>query len=456
MSRKKWVVTVTGALALLTAVVAGLVITGKLPLSIRPSETAPNSEWSPDGTDTGETSGGEWIPDASDAQVATDAEEASRNETTAEESPTGSDTVSLEEGAPVDLSPELVQLLGVRTEALQKRALRKIIRAVGRFDYNERTLAVVTSRTAGRVERLFVNFVGESVRKGAPLLWMYSPELVSAQREHLIALRSDKRTQHLAAASILNGFDATETSLANATRQRLELRGLTDAQIAEVETKGVSTFLHVRAPIGGTVIQKNVLEGAYVGEGTPLFTIADLSSVWLYADVYESDIGWVQVGQEIRVFVPAYPGQIFTGKIAFVDPIVDPRTRTTRVRAEFANGGSKLKPGMFAQSEIRRSMGNVLAIPESAVIFSGKRNIVVKSLGNGRYQPKEVVVGPLAEGYYPALRGVSEGEVVVTSANFLIDSESNLRSAIRKLDGSGDSEPTPATDGGVMPDRRTH
>jgi len=445
MNRKKWIATGIGV-AVLFVGVASLWLTGRLPIRRGEPETASSTEWVPDGEDSNR----EWIPEVSDAPSSTGSDEAARTDMKREQPPL-EEAETLAAGPPVDLSPDLVQLLGVRTETLRKRLLTKTIRAVGRFDYNERTLAVVTSRIAGRIDRLFVNTVGERVQKGDPLLWIYSPELVSAQREHLIALRTDERARRLASTGLPN---VTASPLADTTRQRLELWGLTKSQIADIETQGVSIYLPISAPIGGTVIQKNVLEGAYVAEGTPLFTIADLSSVWLYADVYESDMGWIRPGQEMRVQVPAYPHETFAGRIAFIDPIVDPRTRTTRVRAEFSNAGGKLKPGMYAQAEIRRPLGDLLAIPESAVIFSGKRNLVVVSLGNGRYQPKEVVVGPLAEGYYPAIRGLSEGEVVVTSANFLIDSESNLRTAIRKMSETGDAESTSPSD--AMTEKREH
>jgi Cu(I)/Ag(I) efflux system membrane fusion protein len=339
----------------------------------------------------------------------------------------------LQEGVPVEVAAELVQTLGVRTARVTRTDLVKVVRSVGRLDYNEKTLAVVSARVAGRVERLAVDVLGSVVRRGDLLLWLYSPELVSAQREYLIALRSAARMQAIAASSPLAELQSRNASLASVSRERLALWGLTDEQVDAIPEKGVSTYLPIHAPVSGTVVQKNVVEGVYVAEGTPFYTIADLSTVWLYVDVYESDLPWVDVGDRVVAHIPAYSGRAHVGRVALIEPFVDARTRTTRVRVDLPNPNGSLRPGMFAHAEMTVELGESLAVPEDAVIFSGRRNFVVKSLGAGRFQPKEVVVGPLADGHYPVRLGVAENDVVVTAANFLIDSESNLRAAVAKM-----------------------
>lgn len=427
MTRTRWIALIVAALVIGGAAAAWVTMG-------RGGNTT-TDEWVPDASAEAEADDtGEWIPDAGD------------DDTTAMEAVAQpiSGEAELLRGVPVDLTPELVQVLGVRTATVERRKLTKDIRAVGRFDYNEETLAVVTPRVSGRVERLGVSFTGARVRKGDELLSIYSPELVSAQREYLIALRGSRRPQTVP-SSLASELGDARQALLESSRQRLELWGLTPAQIARIETDGVATYLPIYAPISGTVIQKNVLEGAYVGEGTPLFTIADLSSVWLYADIYESDVSWVKTGQPMEVHVAALTERrTLTGRIAFIDPFVDPRLRTTRVRAVFRNTDNSLRPGMYAHVNVKTPLGNVLAIPESAVIFSGKRNFVVVSDGKGRFQPRQVEVEALASGYYAALRGVSEGDTVVTAANFLIDSESNLRIAIEKM-GSQNGDMPQAT-----------
>jgi len=360
-----------------------------------------------------------------------------------------------EEVGAVQLSPAMVQTLGVRSEEIKSQRLIKEIQTAGQIDYNEQAIKVISARVPGRIDKLFVDFTGVTVKQGDPLVLLYSPELISAQQEYLSTVAVLEKIHD----TPIHEVHEHAKTLVDASRQRLRLWGITDQQIQALEEKnahklseaksplppfekggkggfqgGLDYHLTIYAPVSGTVTQKNVVEGMYVSEGTPLYTIVDLSTVWMYADVYEYELSLVKVGQLVEIRLPAYPGQKFQGTITFIDPILNPNTRTVRVRAEIKNQESLLKPGMFANAFLQTVVGeNVVAVPESAVIYSGERNMVLLDRGNGKFTPREVTLGTLAKGYYQVLSGVSPGEWVVTSANFLIDSESNLRTAVAKM-----------------------
>lgn len=338
---------------------------------------------------------------------------------------------SPEEIGAVQLSPVMVQTIGVKSEEVKTHKLIKEIRTAGRIDYNEKAIKVVSARVPGRIDELFVDFTGVKVKKGEPLVLLYSPELVSAQQEYLIAMATLEKIHE----TPIHELHKHAQTLVDASRQRLQLWGITDQQIKELEAKKDNSLqLRIYSPISGAVTQKNVVEGMYVSEGAPLYTIVDLSTVWMYADVYEYELSWVKVDQEMEIGLPAYPGKKFRGQVTFIDPILNPNTRTVRVRAEIKNQDSLLKPGMFADAFLQSVVGeNVVAVPESSVIHSGERNVVLLDRGNGKFTPREVTIGTLAKGYYQILSGVSSGDWVVTSANFLIDSESNLRTAVAKM-----------------------
>jgi RND family efflux transporter MFP subunit len=362
---------------------------------------------------------------------------------------------SAEEAAGVvTISPEMVQILGVTTETVEPHRMVKQIRAVGRIDYDERLLKVVTAHIPGRIDKLFVDFTGMKVKAGDALVWIYSPELVSTQQEFLLSLETFDKMKNSSLPEII----ANAQSLVESSKRRLNLWGITPEQIQALEkNRQVNTHLTIYAPISGTVIQKAIVEGIHVGEGSPLYQIADLSNVWMYADIYEYEMSWVNVGQNVKITVSAYPAVEFTGVVSFVDPVLNPNTRTVRVRAEIQNVDSThpLKPGMFANAFLQIPVGDaVLAVSEDAVIHSGERNLVLLSKAGGKFQPVEVTLGTFADGYYQVLNGLSGGETVVTSANFLIDSESQLKAAVSRMtEKEGAPLPTAPTEGskGVPP-----
>jgi len=330
----------------------------------------------------------------------------------------------------VSISPEIVQMLGVTSEMVMSREITKEIRTVGRIDFNEKSVKIVSARVPGRIEQLFVDFTGANVKKEEPLVSLYSPELLSTQQEYLLALETLEKVK----GSSIPGTVENAKSLVEASKRRLRLWGITDEQIEKLEkNQEPSMNITIYAPIAGTVIQKDALEGMYIGEGTPLYRIADLSTIWMYADIYESEIAHVQVGQNVDITLTAYPGKNFSGKVAFIAPFLDPNTRTVQVRSEIDNQDSMLKPGMYANASLKINLSEALAVPRDAIIYSGKRAIVFIDKGNGRFAPKEVVLGSEAEGYYQVLSGLEEHEMVVTSANFLIDSESKLRLALERF-----------------------
>jgi Cu(I)/Ag(I) efflux system membrane fusion protein len=348
-----------------------------------------------------------------------------------------------DEVSAVTVSPELIQTLGVSTEMVHRRRLVKEIRTVGRIDYNEKAMKVVSAWIPGRIDKLFVDFTGVTVKKGDPLVSLYSPKLITTQKEYLLSLETLNKMKD----SVIPEIIQSAQSSVEASKQRLLLWGISAKQIEELEKREEpSTHSTIDAPIGGTVIHKKAVEGMYVMQGGHLYNIANLSTVWLYLDVYEYEMAWVKVGQQVEITTPSYPGRTYTGTISFIDPFLDNKTRTVRVRCEIENEDLSLKPGMFANAVINVLIGEtVVAVPENAVIHSGKDNYVIIDQGGGRFLPRPVTLGTLAEDYYQVLSGVMEGETVVTSANFFIDSESQLKAAISKIiqkkdAGSGEKE----------------
>ena len=323
----------------------------------------------------------------------------------------------------IKLSPREVRLADVRTDMVRVRSLHKNIRVVGKVTYDERRLAHVAAWVGGRVDRLFVNFTGAEVVKGQPLLQIYSPDLVTTQEEYLLALETLDKVQNSRIPDTMEGA----RSLVRAARKRLLLWGISEQQVAELDrNREAGTHVTIYAPIGGTVIKKKVREGMYVKEGHTLFDIADLSMVWVYADIYEHDLSWIEAGQKAMVTFGAYPGEIFHGTITFVDPFLNPKTRSVRVRIELSNLDGRFKPEMFADVDVRVPTGEILTVPKTAVLDTGPRKIAYLDRGDGQFVGVEVKIGPVAEGYYSVLSGLSPGDRVVTTANFLIDSQTQL------------------------------
>ncbi len=337
-----------------------------------------------------------------------------------------------EEGI-VMLSPKQIQLAGVKTEEVRPRNLKKTIDTYGKIDYDEREERVATAWVSGRIDKLYVNFTGTFVEKGAPLVWIYSPDLITTQEEYLLALETSNKIKD---SRLKDSLDSSQELMQSAA-QRLRWWGITEEQIKKLEmSKKVQDHITIYSPISGTVVQKHIYEGMYIDEGTPLFTITPLNRVWLYADIYEYEISLVALGQEVQITTRAFPGETFKGKVSFIDPFLNPETRTVRIRCDIPNPDNKLKPDMYARAVIEiPKEEHILSVPEAAVLHSGKRDIVFINLGGGRFEPRQVQLGSRMNGYYEVLRNLKEGEEVVTSANFLLSSESQLQGALDKLEG---------------------
>jgi Cu(I)/Ag(I) efflux system membrane fusion protein len=342
----------------------------------------------------------------------------------------------------VRISLNKVQLLGVRSEPAELRELMRTVRAVGTIQANERQLYTVAPRFEGWIEKLYVNTTGQSVTRGQPLLEVYSPDLVTAQEEYLIALRG--------ASNLQDGnpeAQAVMQRLADDALRRLRNWEISDRELEALRRDGTpGRLLTYRSAASGVVLQKPGIEGMRFMPGEVLFEIADLSSVWVLADVSEQDIGLVRLGQEATMGFVAYPGRMFSGKVVFIYPTVDTGTRTAKVRIELANPDGLLKPAMFASVELTSgdSGGKVLAVPESAVLDSGTSQVVLVRHSEGLFEPRKVSLGMRADGYTEVAEGLQAGEQVVVRANFLIDAESNLKAALETFGGHGGHGAKPA------------
>jgi len=374
----------------------------------------------------------------------------------------------------IKLSPQAQALASVKTEEIQFLPLFKEISTVGQLDYDERKVSYVAAWIPGRIDRLFVDFTGVNVKKGESLVWIYSPNLVTTQEEYLLALETLEKVKGGQNEVTIRGAE----SLVEASKRRLILWGINEKQIEQLEQrKKGNTHMTIYAPIGGTVIHKNAFEGKYVKEGENLYKIADLSTLWMLADIYEYEMGWIKEGQGVEITSSAYPGEKFEGKIAFIDPYLSQKTRSVKVRVDVPNPQLKLKPGMYVNALIKSSISEgirgpgkviytcsmhpevvaskpgdcpicgmflvkkelaskdlVLAVPKYAVLDTGARKLVYVEKEKGSYVAKEVEVGSEAvalvngtkKRFYVLKAGLSEGMRVVSQANFLIDSQSQL------------------------------
>lgn len=331
----------------------------------------------------------------------------------------------------VQISPEKIQKLGVKTAAVATRALTRSIRGLGSIQIDERRVHTVAPKFEGWVQRLYVNETGQAVKRGQPLLEAYSPDLVTAQQEYLIARQGQQALLKGSAQAL-----GTAEHLAENALQRLLFWDIAPAQIQRLESleKPLDT-LPLLSPVNGVVLEKPALEGMRFMPGELLFRIADLRKVWLLAEVFEQDIAGLRLGQVVQVHINAYPERLFSGKIGFIYPALTTATRTVKVRVELPNEEGLLKPGMYGSVTLKvlEDKGMRLAVPDSAVIDSGIRQIVLLKRGEGRYEPRIVKLGPLADGYYEVLEGLNTGDEVVIYSNFLIDAESNLKSALDSL-----------------------
>ena len=333
----------------------------------------------------------------------------------------------------VRIAPERIQMMGVRSEIVSRRNLVRPIRAVGTVQFDERRTYVVSTRYEGWIERLLVNTTGEKVRSGQALMEVYSPDLVLAQQEYALLRQSIAGSR---------GADSAMTSrrLLEGAEQRLRYLDFPVNALQSLRAGGQpKPVVAIPSPVSGTVIDKPSLQGMRFMPGEALYKIVDMSTVWLIAEVFEQDLANIRVGQDATITVRAYPGRTFSGRVAFIYPVVGQETRTARVRIEMPNPDDLLKADMYATVEIQSPLGahDVLAVPESAVIDSGARQVVLVDHGDGRFEPRAVTLGDRADGYAAVLEGVRVGEQVVVSANFLIDAESNLKAAMSGFAGGG-------------------
>lgn len=316
----------------------------------------------------------------------------------------------------ITLSRDKQVLANVSTIKVKKENLKKELTAYSYLDFVEQNRKTIPAKFNGRIEKLFVDKTGDYVTKGQALFEIYSPDLVQAQNEFLIALS--------------NSGDAN-SSLIDASKKKLELFGLTTNQIEDLKNSGkLNLTLTYYSPISGTVIEKKVQEGMYVSEGSAIYEVAELSNLWNIAEVNETDLSVVKVGSKVRLKLKAYPGEEFMGRVSFIYPVINPQTRTVKVRSEFSSQNNKLKPQMYGETVFSSDAGTGLLIPADAVIFSGNRNVVWVKTSDGMFEARNVQVGQKYGDKYQILSGLNEGDEVAASGGFLIDSESQLKTGM--------------------------
>ena len=335
-------------------------------------------------------------------------------------------------GNTVYISPARQQLIGVRTAAVTARPLRTTIRTVGTLAYDETHVTRINTKIAGWIDRVYVDYVGKSVRRGEPLLALYSPALVATQKEYLLALTGGHPLDGSVSSTEAR---AASDSLRTATRERLKLWDISDVQIDEIERTGqVRKLLTLYAPFDGVVLERDAFAGQYITPEMSTFKIADLSTIWVLGSIFEYELGRVKIGQEVAVEFPygqAHEG--LKGTITFIYPDVDPQTRRVKIRAEFRNLGLAFKPDTYVSLVIASDQGEALSVPKEALIDTGVKRYVILAHPNGYFEPREVEVGPPTDEVYPVTHGLKEGDTVVTSALFLIDSETNLQAAMQAM-----------------------
>ena len=343
------------------------------------------------------------------------------------------------QGPGVKISLDKVQKLGVKTEPASLRSPSRTIRAVGTIQIDERAQRTVSPRFEGWIQRLHVGITGQFVKRGQALMEVYSPDLVAAQQEYVVAIKGVTALKDAGPEMQANMRNLVEGSL-----QRLRNWDIDEEDLARLREEGKPrNAITLRSPVSGVVLEKPAVQGMRFMPGEMLYKIADLSAVWLLADVFEQDIGLVRPGQIAKVRVNAYPDKTFQGRVAFVYPTVTPETRTARARIEMGNPGLLLKPAMYASVELSagEGRGKRLSVPDSAVLDSGTRQIVLVRRAEGLFEPREVKLGMRGDGYVEVIEGVKEGEEIVVSANFLIDAESNLKTAIGGFGQSAQGSP---------------
>ena len=321
------------------------------------------------------------------------------------------------------------ELLGVKSEVLKRAPLSRVLRTVGRIVPDERLLHHIHTKYDGFIEHVYADFIGKFVKQSEPLLSIYSPDLFATQQEYLLALKGARELANDPGDASLRG-----RALVDAVRQRLLLWDIRPEEIETLERDGVAKrSIDLYSDVSGIVLARQAVHGMRVTPADSLFDIVDLSRVWVLADVYEADLSSIHLGMSAAIETPSAPGRLLRGPVTFISPTVEPSTRTTKVRIEIGNPGGLLKPDMFADVSLNIDLGSALLIPEGAIIDAGERKLAFVDLGEGRYEPREVILGAKAESGFVVISGVTEGEKVVTAANFLIDSESSLRAAVQSM-----------------------
>lgn len=343
---------------------------------------------------------------------------------------------------PVQLTPERMQSIGVKTGTVEYEQLSDEIRATGNVDIDERLLSYVQVRFPGYIRQVFANATYQYVHKGEPLFTVYSPDLVATQQEYLLAQQNQKALQ----SSSVDGVASGAATLSAAAEQRLEQWDVPASEITKLKETGKPvTDLTIYSPVSGYITERNALPNLYVEPSTRLYTVADLSQVWVNAQIFQDDIGRLKSGDAAVITVDSYPGRTFSGQIEEILPQVDMATRTVRVRLALANPGLRLKPGMFVNVDLKTNLGRQLVVPASAVFQSGTRQLVFLNRGKGSLEPKEIAIGPRVGDDFEVFKGLKAHDSIVTSANFLIDSESQLQAAAGSFTpppGAGSNAPS--------------
>jgi len=333
----------------------------------------------------------------------------------------------------LQLSEDEQRSIGLQTTVVQRRSIHRELLAAARVEEPETQLANISARISGRIEKLHVDFTGQPVRRGQPIAEIYSPEVFTAAEEYKLALENRKRLSSAAESQAISGAD----DLIVASRRRLELWGLTAQQIDAIATSDKPQLdLTIYSPASGIVSERKVTQGQYVNTGDVLYTVTNLSTVWVKADIYETDLPQVRVGQAVEVTAEALPGAKLRGRVGFLEPTVNTQTRTTAARIQVANPGMRLRPGMFVQARFAMAAGeNALAVPLSAVVNTGERKLVYVARGNGVFEAHAVQLGTVAGDYYPVLAGLRGGERIVTEGNFLLDSQTRITGGMSGMFG---------------------
>jgi len=357
----------------------------------------------------------------------------SKAEHTGHQHPVASESEATGPPPSVQVTEQEQRSIGLQTAVVQRRKIHRELLAVARVEPPETQLANISARIGGRIDKLHVDFTGQPVRRGQPLAEIYSPEVLTSAEEYKLALENRTRLRSSPEAQAISGAD----ELIAASRRRLELWGLTPAQIDGIPTSDkLQLDLTIYSPAGGIVTERKVTQGQYVSAGDVLYIVTDLSTVWIKADIYEADLPQVQVGQAVEITSDSLPGAMLRGQVGFLEPTVGPQTRTTAARIQVANPGMKLRPGMFVRARFAVPAGkSTVSVPRSAVLDTGTRKVVYVAKGSGVFEEREVQLGIAGDEYYPVLAGLDEGERVVTEGNFMLDSQTRITGGMSGMFG---------------------